>query len=115
MNRQMRKRLNKDPVERAEYFYDRQLAQKTLLMIYIPLLYMRKNYGFGKKRLGDMAEGCVDILGSILSKDISFDDISDTIFKETGVRISYDGIDLAVSKEAMKEIREDLGVQINND
>lgn len=111
MNRQMRKRLNKDPVERAEYFYDRQLAQKTLLMIYIPLLYMRKNYGFGKKRLGDMAEGCVDILGSILSKDISFDDISDTIFEETGVRVSRGGLDLDISKEVIDENKKGLRIR----
>lgn len=107
MNRQMRRRLNKDLVERAEYFYDRQLAQKTLLMLYIPLLYMRKNYGFGKKRLGDMAEGCVDILESIMSKDISFDDISNAIYEETGVRVSRGGLDLSLSSQYIEELNND--------
>lgn len=111
MNRQMKRRLREDPVKRAEYFYDRQLAQETLLMIYIPLLYMRDKHGFGKKRLGDMAEGCVDILDSILSKDISFDDISDTIYEETGVRVSRGGLDLKISSEIIKENKEKLSTR----
>lgn len=115
MNRQMKRRFKRNTKQKEEYYIDRNLAQNILIMIYIPLLYMRKNYGFGKKRLGDMAEGCIDILHNIMLEDIDFDDISNTIYEETGVRISYDGIDLAVSKEAMKEIREDLGVQMNND
>lgn len=94
MNRQMKRRLERNPELKANYYQNLTLRQSTILMLYIPLLYFRDKKGYGKKRLGDMVEGCVDILSSIDSDYLDFNDIIEVIFEETGVTLDFYGADL---------------------
>ena len=94
MNRQMKRRLERNSELKANYYQNLTLRQSTILMLYIPLLYFRDKKGYGKKRLGDMVEGCVDILSSIDSDHLDFNDIIEVIFEETGVTLDFYGADL---------------------
>lgn len=93
MNRKMRRKLKKDPKARAEYNRRRNVEQSTLLMLHVAMLYLRDEKGYGKKRLGDFVEGCVDILSAISTEHLDFKDIQDTIYEETGVKINLLGED----------------------
>lgn len=93
MNRQMRRRLERDPYALQRYSRSRDVEQSTLLMLHVAMLYLRDKQGYGKKRLGDFVEGCVDILSAVGSEHLDFKDIRDTIYKETGVQIKLTGED----------------------
>lgn len=93
MNRQMRRKLKRDPKALAKYNRDHNVEQSTLLMLHVAMLYLRDKQGYGKKRLGDFVEGCVDILSAIGSQHVDFKDIRDTIYEETGVKIKLIGED----------------------
>lgn len=70
------------------------VRQATLLMLYVPMLYLRDHKGYAKKRLGNFIEGCVDILSSIDSEHLDFNDIIKAIYDETGVEIDFEGADI---------------------
>ena len=91
MNRQMRRRLKRNPKALQDYNRSRDMGQSTLLMLRIAMLYLRDKQGYGRKRLGDFVEGCFDILKSIELEDIDFKDIEDTIYEETGVKLNILG------------------------
>ena len=91
MNRQMRRMLKRDPKARMEYNDDRNMRQSTLLMLHIAMLYLRDKQGYGRKRLGDFVEGCVDTLKFIDLGEINFQEIQDTIYEETGVKVMFVG------------------------
>lgn len=93
MNRQMRRRLERDPKAHLEYNKDRTMRQSTLLMLHIAMLYLRDKQGYGRKRLGDFVEGCVDTLKFIDLGEINFQEIQDTIYEETGVKLMLLGED----------------------
>lgn len=97
MNRKERHQLRlaeQNRVRRAAEARDNEYMRRaTLLMFYISLLYLRDKQGYGKKRLGDFMEGCVDILNSISMELLDFNDIRKVIYDETGVEINFTGAD----------------------
>lgn len=62
----------------------------TTLMMYLSLLVLRDKYGFGRKRLGDFIEHVSDLRSSMEDGYLTMDDIVDTIYAETGVKILID-------------------------
>ena len=91
MNRQMKRRLKRDPKALQEYSRTRDATKSVLLMLYVGMLYLHDKKGYGRKRLGDFVEGCCEILSAIDSEHIGFKDMQDAIYEETGVKIDLTG------------------------
>lgn len=101
MNRAERRRLAKAEqkktatlnltAEQFEAFKQEQTRKTTytslILMLGIPLMVLRDKHGFGKKRLENFIEDSIELLDSFDKGYITFDDLQDTIYEETGVRV----------------------------
>lgn len=59
----------------------------TAKNFYLSIMILRDKYGFGKKRLGDFVEFMAELYDSLDKGYLSLEDMENTIFEETGVRI----------------------------
>lgn len=59
----------------------------TAKNFYFSMMILRDKYGFGKKRLGDFMEYMANLYESFGDGYLSLEDMEETIFEETGVRI----------------------------
>lgn len=57
------------------------------LMLGIPLMVLRDKYGFGKKRLEDFINFAIDLYDSFDKEYVTLEDLHQTIYEETGVKI----------------------------
>lgn len=66
-----------------------QVSRKVIPVVLLTsLMVLRDKYGFGRKRLGDFAESVFEIYEAVDTDYVSFDDLAETIEKETGVKLS---------------------------
>lgn len=66
-----------------------QVSRKVIPVILLTsLMVLRDKYGFGRKRLSDFAEQVFDVYEAVDREFVTFDDLAETIEKETGVRLS---------------------------
>lgn len=72
--------LKKDAVEKAS-------EQAFILMLGIPLIVMRDEFGFGKRRLEHIAERMLSHYEAFEQGYVTLDDIKTTIEEETGIII----------------------------
>lgn len=59
-----------------------------ILMLGIPLLALRDEYGFGKVRLERLMDRMLEIYDSFNKDYVTLEDLHKTIFEETGVQIT---------------------------
>lgn len=103
MNRKQRRKNKveeKEPIYNFTYSQIENLKKKTTdeaieklvpfamaKNFYLTIMILRDKYGFGKKRLGDVIEYMQDLYDSLGNNYLTLEDIENTIFEETGVRI----------------------------
>ena len=63
------------------------LEEANSLMVLLPILILRDQFGFGEKRLERFVDGLGELYMDIESKRLSIDDIANTVEKETGLRV----------------------------
>ena len=63
------------------------LEEANSLMVLLPILILRDQFGFGEKRLERFVDGLGGLYNDIESKRLSIDDIAHVVEEETGFRI----------------------------
>ena len=63
------------------------LEEANNLMVLLPILILRDQFGFGEKRLERFVDGLGELYSDIESKKLNIDDIAHVVEEETGLRI----------------------------
>lgn len=80
--------LSKDQIEAVKQKAVMEASKQAfILMLGIPLIVMRDEFGFGKKRLERFIDRAIDQYDSFDKGYITLDDLINTIFEETGVEV----------------------------
>ena len=76
--------------EKIKDIEENAVKQSFLMMLTIPLWILHDKYGFGKKRLSDFMEMVLLQYDWVQDGEISFNDLIDTLERETGVKLIYE-------------------------
>lgn len=71
---------------------NRTYEMAIVVAMHASCLYLRDKQGYGRKRLGDFIEGFANIIHDIGDGYLDFEDIIDTLYEETGVKIKMEDI-----------------------
>lgn len=63
------------------------LEEANSLMVLLPILVLRDQFGFGEKRLERFVDGLGELYSDIESKKLNIDDIAHVVEEETGFRV----------------------------
>lgn len=67
--------------EMQESAVDEVVYKFSLVMCW----YMRKEYGWGRRRIIKLLQGCTNDFEAIIGKYVTFEDIAEQLYEETGV------------------------------
>lgn len=99
MNRAERRRANrqqKEPViniksndvqKIKESATNEAVSKAFVLMMNVPLIVLRDNFGFGEKRLGKFIDEVKKNMDCLTEGYVSFEDLKNALEKETGLKI----------------------------
>lgn len=92
MSKQQRHDLSIAKIEKHKKELEQVFQTALVVSMYASCLYLRDKQGYGKKRLGDFAEGFAEIVQDISYDRLDFVDIINTIEEETGIKVKVEDI-----------------------